>query len=226
MPLIDSETMGERAKTLVVLERIKAIAISCVGFATVGQGITYFFPQLKYDVPVALYPAYQLLGPVALAVGMLVLGAVSLNWGYKAWQNSNGSMRQLGVIWAGLFVVIGGVFYATHDNKGRQISPKSSSSPTAALAYESIDPGEFKNEQVSNCVTEFKDHYAAIEQSLAKKDRKTFRKTSDKLGLWFTKASQLTTKLATDERTEFSYFIISAGKKWTEWSEKGQDLTE
>ncbi|MDR6969602.1 hypothetical protein J2X31_003635 [Flavobacterium arsenatis] len=77
-------------KVKIIFEKFKSIAIGLIGAGIIGKGITYFSPQLSYDIPRILVPVYKAFGAMGLAVSMVLLGIALLIWSFYRWGKGNG----------------------------------------------------------------------------------------------------------------------------------------
>ncbi len=77
----------KKEKFILLLEKVRSLALVLIGIGFIGKGVTYFSAQISYDVPIILVPVYELLGSVGLAIGICLLGLGFIGFGYRRYKS-------------------------------------------------------------------------------------------------------------------------------------------
>ena len=102
----------DKTKMATIAKKVEGLAIGFIGVCFFSMGTTYFQERLIYRMPRILTPVYDLLGPTALAIAMLLLGLGVIVWGFTRWKSAGGK-KTLYLILAGVLLAVG-VFLANN----------------------------------------------------------------------------------------------------------------
>ncbi|WP_316807909.1 hypothetical protein [Pedobacter agri] len=209
----------ENNNKLNIGERIKAVAITFIGAGIFSQGTFYFKKQASYNVPRILYPIFELLGNVGLAVAMVILGLGLAYWGFTKWKNTSGKAGVFGLIAVASFAVFFSILFFT----GKKATPEElaqKSEERRAKGIEQIQSAEqpdFDNPEIDA-------HFAAFEKLLT--EYKTAYKNENKHEIiakesayleWNKNSADLIQKLSSsEEKQQFGLYLANLSIKWQE----------
>lgn len=208
----------ENNKTVNIAEKIKAIAITFIGAGIFSQGTFYFKEQSSYNIPRILYPVFEFLGNVGLAVAMLILGLTLVFWAYRKWKNSAGKSGIFGLVALASFGVFFSILFFTANKKVSTEELMKISEENRAKGIENIEAAEkpdFGKPEIDK-------HFKAFEILL--KEYATAYKVENEHEIvvkesaymdWNKDSAVLMQKLETpDQKQQFALYLGKLAMKW------------
>ncbi len=209
----------ENNKTVNIAEKIKAIAIAFIGTGIFSQGTFYFKEQSSYNVPRILYPVFELLGNVGLAVSMLILGLGLAFWAYTKWKNADGKPAIFGLIAVAAFAIFFSILFFANKKASPEELMKASEE-ARAKGIEKINSAaqpDFGSPEIDAHFTAFetllKDYAAAYKN---KNEHEIVAKESAYMD-WNKNSAVLMQKLETPaQKQQFALYLAKLSMKWQE----------
>lgn len=210
----------ENNKAANIGEKIKAVAITFIGAGIFSQGTFYFKEQASYNIPRILYPIFEFLGNVGLAVSMLILGLALVFWAYTKWKNTNGTTGIFGVVTLASFAIFFSILFFTGTKKTTTEELIKKSEENREKGIEKINSAEkpdFGNAEIEQ---HFSDFETILQQyKTAKKDKiePAIVKAESDFMKWGEKSAVLIQTLKTPkEKQEFALYLAKLSMKWQE----------
>ncbi|WAC42585.1 hypothetical protein [Pedobacter sp. SL55] len=208
----------ENNKTVNLAEKAKAIAITLIGAGIFSQGTFYFKAQNSYNIPRILYPVFELLGHVGLAVAMLFLGLALVYWAYTKWKNGNGKPNIFGMIAVAAFGLFFAILLITGNKKTTTEELMKASEEARAKGIEKIQA----TDKPDFGIPEVDAHFAAFEKLLqeykaAYKNENEHEMAAKQNAFieWNKKSAELMQKLQTPEqKQQFSQYLGKLSMQW------------
>lgn len=210
----------ENNKTANIAERIKAIAITFIGAGIFSQGTFYFKEQSSYNVPRILYPIFELLGNVGLAVSMLILGSGLVFWGYARWKKAPARASVFGLITLASFAVFFSILFFTGNKRASPEELVKTADENSAKLIKKINAAE----QPDFGKPEIDTHFAAFEILLKEYSTAFKNKNEQEIAVkerayidWNKNSTMLLQKLETPEqKQQFALYLSKLSMRWQE----------
>lgn len=198
-------------KIATIANKVTAGAMTFIGSAFIVNGFKYFLPQLEYHVPRILLPIFHLLGHIGLAIGLLILGAALIGYGFYKWRKLEGKTSTFIIILVASFATF--VLLDSLSNKGSNktteeyFEEKDKERASAIEDVKQTDRPKFSNSEVNKYFDDF-------EKLIANKN--TIDNGSAEFESLLMRSAEVVAKLSNDDKYLFSQYNA---KLMIEWSE-------
>lgn len=209
----------ENNNTTTIGEKIKAVAITFIGAGIFSQGTFYFQEQNSYNVPRILYPVFELLGNVGLAVAMLILGLALVYWGYTKWKNAGSKVGIFALIAISAFAIFFAIlFMANKPASSEELMQSSEENRQKGIEkMAAMDKPDFGNAEVEQQFAAFETLLQQRKKAFSDKDEQAIKASDEAYIKWTEQSAPLIQKLETPkQKQEFALYLGKLGMKWQE----------
>lgn len=203
-------------KTTNWLKHVEYGALGFIGSAFLINGLSYFKPQAEYYVPRILMPLFEFFGNVGLAVGLLLLGAGMIVYGFICWRKYGGRVWMYAMV-----VTLAAVLFALlglssgkaeepcgEERREEQVDQiRNSERPELAGAEANAFFDDFEA-----LLSQYREHTAAGDTQGAEQDAAAYYELMQKM-------PAVVEPLSADDKYSFSVY---SAKLQIEWSEVAQ----
>jgi hypothetical protein len=208
----------DRQKIAIVAGQVRAIVSGFIGIAFFSLGTSYFQERLVYRVPRILAPVFNIFGYTGLAVGLLILGAGLIYYGFTIW---NGVSAKKSLYWilavSGLIIgiLLANIDFDSH-RKGdiKQEIEKDREAKIDEIRH--MDAPEFNNAEVENHLAEFDIIYKRLEQSIQNQDEAALADCENQYAAWSEKGVPIIRKLDNKDKTELARYWAKLAIRWND----------
>lgn len=209
----------ENNNTATIGEKIKAVAITFIGAGIFSQGTFYFQEQNSYNVPRILYPVFELLGNVGLAVAMLILGLALVYWGYTKWKNAGSKAGIFALIAIAAFAIFFAIlFMANKPASSEELMQSSEENRQKGIEkMAAMDKPDFGNAEVEQQFAAFETLLQQRKKAFSDKNEQAIKASDEAYIKWTEQSAPLIQKLETPkQKQEFALYLGKLGMKWQE----------
>lgn len=208
----------ENNKTISLAQKAKAVAITLIGAGIFSQGTFYFKEQNTYNIPRILYPVFELLGHVGLAVAMLILGLLLIFWAYNKWKNGNGKPSIFGIIVVAAFGLFFAILLLTSNKKTSAAELIKASEENKAKGIEKMqatDKPDFGIPEVDAHFAAFEKLFEEYKAAYKNENEHEIAAKQNAFIAWNKKSAELMQKLQTPEqKQQFAQYLGKLSLQW------------
>jgi len=216
----------DNTKTVTIAKKVEGLAIGFIGVCFFSMGTTYFQERLIYRMPRILVPVYDFLGPIGLAVSMLLLGLGLIAWGFTRWYSSGGK-KMLYLILAVILLVAGvflanknGFFESSEERTEEIIQRMEDDRQKQVEEVKQVTRPNFKNAEIDKYFGDFENLYARLDKVTSAEEAEIINKEFEQF-LAQSQLADLMKQLNNDQKYEFAQYNAKLG---IQWHEKMQEL--
>ena len=205
----------DKTKMVTIAKKVEGLAIGLIGVCFFSIGTTYFQERLIYRMPRILVPVYDLLGPTALAIAMLLLGFGLIAWGFTKWK-SFGGKKSLYLILALVGLAVG-VFFSNYNFKSSEdiMQKMEESRQNQIEKAKQVKRPNFKNAEIDKYFDDFDKLYARLEKATSAEEAEILNKEYEQF-LAKSQLADLMKQLNNNQKYEFSQYSAKQGILWYE----------
>jgi hypothetical protein len=208
----------DKQKMVIIAKKVEALAIGFIGVWFFSYGTSYFKERFIYNVPRILIPVFNFFGNIGLAIGMLILGAVLIVYGFSKWK-SVAKNKILYWIFAVTALAVGVTLANINFNKGKSDKYMEELDKKREAQIEELrNSGDlnFKKPEVDAYIAEFNALYKRYEGIANQENinQDTINEYENRLDSWRLKSVDIFAKLNNDEKYELSRYIAKLSFQW------------
>jgi hypothetical protein len=208
----------DKTRSVTIAKKVEALAIGFIGVCFFSMGTTYFQERFIYRMPRILMPVYDLLGPIGLAIAMLLLGLGLIVWGFTMWKSAGGK-KSIYLILAVVTLAVG-VFLANNANLFEDSKSKSSEEIMQQMEdnrqkqmeeVRQTKRPDLKNEKVDKYFDDFDALYTQLEKAITTEEADALNEEYMQL---MTQTTDLIQQLDKKDVYEFSKYNAKQSMQW------------
>jgi len=223
----------DKTKKVTIAKKVEALAIGFIGVCFFSMGTTYFQERLVYRMPRILVPVYELLGPIGLAVAMMLLGIGVIVWGFTKWKSADGKpaiylIPAVALLVLGVFLA--NVYNAFESSEERKASKEQTSGDFEQRMKDNhqkqiddvkkTERPKLKNAAVDKYFDDYDLLYAKLENAVSLQEAEAL---DEEFMQWIRGSSVGQQIKNNDQRYEFSKYNA---KLSVQWHEKMQEFRQ
>jgi hypothetical protein len=207
----------DNQKVVVTAEKIKSFAIAIIGVIFFSWGTDYLSGEhLLYNVPRILVPVFKLFGPVGLAIGLMILGAALIAYGFVRWKKTGAKQPVYLVVV--IPMLIAGIVLANVNFKSSKNYMEEQDQKREAQIEEvrNMKKPDFKNKDLEKHLATFDDLYKRYEEALQTNDTEAVIECEDAYTEWAVKTGSFISELDNDGKYKLSSYNAKLGILWND----------
>lgn len=210
----------DNQKIALTAEKVKSFAIAIIGVLFFSWGTDYLSGEhLLYNVPRILAPVFRLFGVIGLAVGLIVLGAALIAYGFIRWKKSGAKLLVYSLVVIPVLimgVVLANVNFNSSENYKSYIENQDKKREAQIDDFRNLEKPDFKNQDLEKHIATFDDLYQLYEKALQSKDGVAISECDNAYMEWTVKTSSFFSQLDDDEKYKLSGYNAKLGVLWND----------
>ena len=210
--------MNRKQKTLTIAQKVEGLSLGFIGICICSMGVSNLQERFIYSMPRILVPVYELLGPTALAIAMLLMGLGVIAWGFTKWKSAEGK-KALYLVLAGVGLAIGFFLSSNTFKSPEEIKQRRENDREKQIEeIRQTTRPNFKIPAIDKYFDDFDALYTRLENANSAEEAEALY---DDYAAWVKQTAGLIKLLDNNQTYEFSKY---AAKMAIQWSEKIQEF--
>ena len=208
----------DKTKTVTIAQKVEGLSMGFIGICIFSMGTSYLQMRFIYQMPRILVPVYELLGPTALAIAMLLMGLGIIAWGFTKWKSAGGK-KALYLMLAGAGLAIG-VFLSNYQFKSPEdiMQGRENDRQKQIEEIRQTTRPNFKIPAIDKYFDDFDALYAKLEKASSAEEAQILNEAYTE---WGEQTAGIIKQLNNKQIYEFSKY---AAKMAIQWGEKMQEF--